>query len=486
MITFRHCAALREIALPEGLTTVDDNAFSQSGLVRLKVPASVVRLGNRAFIDCTWLTEVTFAENSMLKKICEHCFERTGMPHITLPDGLETVETGAFFRCPNLKVIYTNGDPAMCDGAFVDSQVAVRPKSDARLGDALVLDLRAQRDVALPEAEQIGPETFRRSEIEKARIPASVVVIGESAFRECARLKTVAFAPNARLERICADAFAESALESFTAPASLRAISRRAFSGCVNLRFAALNESLEALESGVFQGCVALERAKLSEGLEEVAECAFRGAGLKTVEVPNSVLSLKSNAFAECANLKSVAFRPGAVLSEIGSGCFAGSGLTRVVFPAGIRKIGSFAFEGCSRLREVVLNDGIEEIGDSAFKGTAVRQIRLPASLRVLDGAFRYCESLRAVELASGLRVIGEGCFSSSGLRKIMIPASVEEIGTNAFNGCGKLWKVVFAAGSELRNVGTQAFRGTRVSPKMEFPAGVAVADDAFWVSVKI
>ena len=49
------------------------------------------------------------------------------------------------------------------------------------------------------------------------------------------------------------------------------------------------------------------------------------------------------------------------------------------------------------------------------------------------------------VVIPEGVREIGEQQFESSGIEKVTIPGSVEIIGAGAFNDCAQLNAVVFA-----------------------------------------
>ena len=71
--------------------------------------------------------------------------------------------------------------------------------------------------------------------------------------------------------------------------------------------------------------------------------------------------------------------------------------------------------------------------------------------------AFYQCNSLVLV-LSEGLESIGREWFRGSGINEARIPASVQSIGQGAFQECASLMKVVFAAGSRLREVGPEAF----------------------------
>ena len=73
------------------------------------------------------------------------------------------------------------------------------------------------------------------SGFKEIQIPASVRIIGESAFDECDNLKTVIFAEGPQLRKIEENAFRKSGLTEVQIPASVRIIGKSAFYNCENL-----------------------------------------------------------------------------------------------------------------------------------------------------------------------------------------------------------------------------------------------------------
>ena len=57
-------AGMKEIQLPEGLTTIGVGAFMDSMLTKITIPASVTSIGNIAFSGCAELLEMHFEGNA--------------------------------------------------------------------------------------------------------------------------------------------------------------------------------------------------------------------------------------------------------------------------------------------------------------------------------------------------------------------------------------------------------------------------------------
>ena len=189
-----------------------------------------------------------------------------------------------------------------------------------------------------------------------------------------------------------------------------------------------------------------LEEVELCEGLLEIGNYAFSGgwgrrSALKRVDIPSSVRVIGSYAFDRCQWLEEVIFCEG--LREIGRSAFSHcDALKRINIPSTVTSIHKWAFAYCEGfcsnqgLEEVVLCEGLLEIGNCAFLGCkSLKQIKIPSTINIIsNGAFKECENLAKVELCEGLIEIGDsaffGCLS---VESISIPSTVRAIRGLAF-----------------------------------------------------
>lgn len=111
--------------------------------------------------------------------------------------------------------------------------------------------------------------------------------------------------------------------------------------------------------------------------------------------------------------------------------------LENVNLPKGLTLIGKNAFQDCSNIKSIELNEGLENIGDSAFWGTTLETVKFPSSLKIInDCAFANCH-IYNLKFNAGLKYIGNSAFALSNehTEKVLeIPASVIYIGPYAFN----------------------------------------------------
>lgn len=94
------------------------------------------------------------------------------------------------------------------------------------------------------------------------------------------------------------------------------------------------------------------------------------------------------------------------------------------------------AFKGCTNIKSVVLNDGLETIGISAFHGTSISEIDIPATVTTIKHfAFENCENLTRVTFHEGLQEICNSAFEDCNrlTGKVVIPSTTKRIGDSAF-----------------------------------------------------
>lgn len=111
--------------------------------------------------------------------------------------------------------------------------------------------------------------------------------------------------------------------------------------------------------------------------------------------------------------------------------------LENVNLPQGLTLIGKNAFQNCNYIKSIELNEGLENIGDSAFFGTTLGTVKFPSSLKIInDCAFANCH-IYNLKFNAGLKYIGNSAFALSNEHTeevLEIPASVIYIGPYAFN----------------------------------------------------
>ena len=166
---------------------------------------------------------------------------------------------------------------------------------------------------------------------------------------------------------------------------------------------------------------------------------------------------INAEAFYRNQDIKEVVIGDG--ITEIGADAFNGSSITSVDFGNGVTIIGNRAFHICIALTSVVIPDNVITIGEQVFEFCS----RLE-SINIGDGvtsigsnAFFNCYNLANVDIGSRVEFIGGGAFSNcNNLINVIIPDGVTNIGAGAFAYCYELVSVFI--GNNVKNIHYNSF----------------------------
>ena len=439
----------------------------RSSIKQIIVPVGVTKLGENAFRECRKLESVELPET--IETIGDSAFEDCyKLEHIELPKNLKNIEESAFRNCVNLKAI------------------------------------------ELPEnLKRLRINAFRGCHsLEKVNIPLGITAIEGYTFEECKSLKKIIL--HEGIEKIFTGAFLNcQGLEEVEMKEGIKSIRAEAFSGCENIKSIKIPDSVEEIESKAFYSCKNLEEIKMSEGIRYVETEVFNGTkyyienlsdnndiyigkvlikcnrrssdikvkegtrviangacigmeNLVSAELPESLICIGDEAFAECNELKNVNIP--SKLEKIRSKAFYACKIESVDIPETISTLGFRSFEDCVRLKEVKMSHTPEIVSACVFKNTLW--------LKNLEQDKYHCKYFQNillehsgndtfVKIKDGTKLIVGLVFSESkGLETVEIPKSVESIGFDAFRSCENLKEVRFAEGSELKKIDESAFDG--------------------------
>ena len=260
---------------------------------------------------------------------------------ITLPDGLESIGSRAFYNCASLTAIDI-------------------PSSVTSIGEEAFRSCTSLKDVTLPNGlESIGSYAFNScTSLTAIEIPSSITSIAENTFGGCTSLKDV------------------------TLLDGLESIGSYAFRDCTSLTAIEIPSSITSIGTSAFNGCTSLAAVTLPEGLQSIGVAAFRNcSALTSIDIPASVTSIGKSTFDGCTSLAAATLPEG--LQSIGEYAFQNcSALTSIKIPGTVKTVGMCSFQDCSGLASLELAEGVQKLGSSAFRDcSALTQVTLPASL---------------------------------------------------------------------------------------------------------
>ncbi len=220
---------LKSIILPEGVTEIDESAFSYATkLEEVTFPSTLRKVGKYAFSDCTALRSdpLVFPEGfeeigkysfyhcpalrgkvelpSSIRKIDERAFWQAKISSINLPEGLETLGDGVFQLCLLKEVIL----PESCQDLSGDGHLGFNqylekvylPEGIDSIPDRFFTSCINLREVSLPSTVvHIGGQAFHScNTLKELKLPENLVSIGERAFTCLTNLEEICFPPTMR------------------------------------------------------------------------------------------------------------------------------------------------------------------------------------------------------------------------------------------------------------------------------------------------
>ena len=285
-------------------------------------------------------------------------------------------------------------------------------------------------------------------------------------------------------------AFQNSDVRSIRLPDGLRTVHAQAFFGCSQLREITFPESVTDLAgSSILGSCTALESITVLGNVRQIGISFAAGCtSLASVQLPDATEILGDSCFSECTALESIRLPAG--LKEIHSAAFIGCrGLRSITFPNELTAIADYAFFSCSGILSVELPDSLEALGSSAFAGTSLTSLHIPASLRTLGtidcdslarlSVDRNNQSFSSVDnllLSKDGRELITGAPRISGV--VEIPQGVEIIRTNALANCTSVTEFILP--DTLKEIESMAFGYCQSLERITIPEGVAHLADIF------
>ncbi len=367
---------------------------------------------------------------------------KQSLTSVKIPEGITSISGDTFYNCTNLETIEF-------------------PSTLTSIGVEAFNGCTALKSVEFPKSlVSIGNSAFGSTALENIILPSSLTTIGNSAFWGCSQLATIEFAEHSSLTSIGDYAFSYcTALKSVEFPKSLVSIGNSAFGSTalenITFNYSSVDKFLTSSVEGFPYGCFGGDG---STNIKEIRVTnLINGQPMKNVLIPMGMETIKDYAFWNDVNVESVTFPDG--FKSIPAGAFRRTAIKALKMPASLETIGDRAFEGCDMLEEITFNEGLKTIGERAFQRcTAIAGIVLPNSVTEAGiSAFAQCEDLESVVLSTSLTKIPRGMFAACyHLAECVIPESVTEIGSHAFGHNFNLREIDL--GSNVKSVGAYAF----------------------------
>lgn len=434
------------------VTAVGANAFSGNKLVRaVRLPETVASVGDSAFYGCYALSDVnlTSACGAIGAFAFAGCEKLTGVGDLS---GLDEISEHAFTGCRRLASVN-----------FSDGLLAV--------GGYAFSDCAALQSILLPDTvTEIGEYAFSGcTAIREFRIPAALNNLRTGALKGC--LSLTKLIPSDRndeaLYRVidgnlysaygrCLSLYVAGDKDesTFTLPAGCTEIAPFAFDGNRNLTELTLDAPGLTLRRGALSGMHALETLAVYSLPGSAPYLAYY-FGADSGEANGSAGNFSP------ATLKKV--RIASIGDTLPDYAFYGfTGLTEIEGIDSLRSVGAYAF-AYTALREIRIPATMTSIGENAYYGCAAIESFTVAPENTAYAAFDSClynkeltvlylvpQTKETITFSDTVATIAAGAFYKSQVRTVVVPATVTTIEQGAFAGVLRLEEltVPFIGGS--------------------------------------
>ena len=209
------------------------------------------------------------------------------------------------------------------------------------------------------------------------------------------------------------------------------------------------------ITGGPNSGAIKVPQKVSSFTVTRIGIGAFRNcSGLTSVDLPNGLLYIESDAFFNCSNLSTVGVPRG--LLSIGDYAFNFTAIKSFTIPIELESIGANPFWP-SQLEAFVVDP---DYANYEFKGGVLYDRRTKSAVLCPPATTRT-----SIEIASGTVTISDAAFGGcSGIVEITIPSSVTKIKSGAFNACTSLKTVHVSGGDAYRVKDMMSVSGLDVS----------------------
>ena len=371
-------------------------------LVNLTLSEGIETIDYGAFMYCNSLLDVTIPEG--VKKINNQIFDNANLRSITLPSTLPEISSRAFsYASPT--VVYNNSDTVLIPG---DNQLGGVAKDAAKVvnkGVATYKDGYVEENDFIFDnwgnlCAYVGKDTS---------VTLPLTYKGEVCDISSFTGATHVTVPEG-FETLPSNAFAASEIKSVKLPNSLKVIDSSAFSSCKNLTEITIPSGVTTIKSYAFYGCEALKQINIPDSVTKISSYAFQDCtSLTDVYIGKGLTSLGSSVFSGCNKLvnliisdenESLVIYDGLLYSKDKTKLlYCPTTVTQVSIPEEVTYISSNAFSGCTKLTSIKLPN-VKTIDFDAFINCiSLTKVEIGSKLRNLYSAFNGCMSLKSIDI---------------------------------------------------------------------------------------
>ena len=267
---------IKDLIVPEGMTSIRSWAFINTTLNSVTIPESVTRIGHCAFYG-------------------------SSMTSAHIGSGVNEIIYSAFLSCNKLKSVSINSD----------SIVAKNRTSGSHMKS--IFGSQVENYIIGEKVTCIGDSAFYwSSSLYSVTIGSRVTRIGKDAFMDCKSLRSVTINSASIISKDYTSksnfkAIFGEQVKEYIIGEGVSWIGNYVFSGCSALTSITIPSSVIRIYHYAFSDCSGLTSVDIPEGVKSIGDGVFKGcSGLTSITIPNSVNYIGDYAFYQCTGLKEV------------------------------------------------------------------------------------------------------------------------------------------------------------------------------------
>lgn len=342
---------IQDLTIPGDITTIKPCVFAgYRGLKSLTIPETVDSISRNAFAGCTGLTDLVMRAKYVGEEAFWGCYK---LRNVTLGARMRTVERLGFYTGSYLnKTTYEGNLAGWCGIRFNEQGANIFTQNDIYIDGKLL-----EGDIVIPCNFVNDYVFYGNKTLTSITVPYDKVYIGDYAFANCDKLKTVTIGAPDNAARAL-----DEEIEGIS-------IGNYAYNYCTLLSEINIDtDKLSNIGGGAFEGTAWYDSQP--DGLLYLGKIAYAYKGTMpentSITIAEGTTALASSIFGSQYNLKSVVLPSS--LKKIGSGAFREcSSLTHVDLPASLKRVESYLFYECSALQSVTIPAEVTSMGSQIF-----------------------------------------------------------------------------------------------------------------------
>jgi hypothetical protein len=393
----------------------------------------ITSIGNLAFFNISTLASVTVGTN--VASIGDQAFSDSSVTSIALPASVTNISFNSFQTCFSLtNIVVATNNPNFSSSAgvlFDQSQTTLLQYPNGKAGNYTVP----------ASVTDIGVDAFFEStSLTGVAISTNVSIISDNAFWVCPALTNITVATSnfwfSSSAGVLFDKNQDTLIvyppgnpaTSYVMPNTVTYVGMDAFFGAANLINVTLGTNVSIIGPFAFGDCYALAGISFPNSVTVISGVAFSEcSSLANIAIGTGVTDIQYQAFVGCSGITTITVAPGNPAFVSVNNVLFSSNLTTLVqyptassatsytIPNSVTNVTAFAFMEAYNLASITLDTNIQTIGDSAFQQCiSLTSITIPNSVTNLGFSVFYDDfDMTNAVIGSGLTSIGFGVFDN-------------------------------------------------------------------------